>query len=981
MAGAVVKGAITIEIDALEIEAKIRFVPAKDGEDWNAERVLQLVAEKRITPAPSARAVDELLQKLQKAKEGAVAVLARGTPPEDPVGERIAWSDLRVPEDLAKIAADLAARALPPELYRVKVEKIKREIIVKKPSPLPFLPPKEEVVVTYDKKEIREPVVVDASVEDTLYAEKGQKIGTIGVPKPGKPGKSVFGKAIPAPVLASPEFLTGSGIARDKNELRAAVSGVLRIGAGWADILPLAKPKWQVEKGSDGATLFLRFEPGEKSLPLPEAVDILAQAVSLGGAPEELLPEADIEDALTRATRTGEPIAGLSLSLRSDGAVRVDFSPDKLKATLTMRKAVGGGAPLELKAVAEAIKASGVRGFAADKVKADILAFFKGEEPALVDYVLFEGRAPTRGKDREIQPAVTPLGDQLRAELVERIAASPRAGLPADPSAYFPPKEATQAVFVEKDAIVASVTQPPPGTAGVDALGNALPGLPGNDPDIKPLAGLRMRGNEIRADYAGLMLVKREGDSFSAFVVPYRDSRIEVAVSEDGMSATLLLERGDGAGKTLGPEAVNQALSSAGVVRGIDAAAIADALSAAAGSGSAGPAVVARGEPPVAGGSFSVRWLVHLASGKGVTVKSDGKADFKNQDRFVAVAEGAPIVEIVKQGVDGRAGFDVTGKVLDPEKAAAVDIAHDDSVREEPIEGGVRLTAARMGEISFDGTLLKVNALHALKGNVDLSTGNINFPGEVRISGGVKPGFAVIGGGDVSIGEAAEAALVSAGGRVAVGQGVIGGGKGIVRARRGIDAGFVEQATLLAVEDIRVKNGCLQCQVKTNGKLRLVGEKGHLIGGVCRARFGIEAVNVGSERGTRTEISFGQDYLVKDQIESIEREIDKAKAALAELEKKMKAMEASGAKLDAARAEKVRLMKLMEKTGMKLFTLREKFEEHNESEVRVRGSAFPGVVLESHGRYFEVKQKRAGVVFYFDRAVGRIQEKPLKDAK
>jgi len=210
---------------------------------------------------------------------------------------------------------------------------------------------------------------------------------------------------------------------------------------------------------------------------------------------------------------------------------------------------------------------------------------------------------------------------------------------------------------------------------------------------------------------------------------------------------------------------------------------------------------------------------------------------------------------------------------------------------------------------------------------------------------------------------------------------VSGGGKGVGRARRGIEAAFVEQATLLAVEDVRVKNGCLQCQVKTNGKLRLVGEKGHLIGGICRSRFGVEAVNIGSERGTRTEISFGQDYLVKDQIESIEREIDKMKAALAALEKKIQAMEGAGAKLDAARAEKVRWMKQMEKVGMKLFTLREKFEEHHESDVRVRGSVFPGVVMESHGRYFEVKQKKTGVVFFFDREVGRIQEKPLKEAK
>ena len=977
MPGAVIRGAVSIEVDALEVEAKIRFVPGPGGEEWNAERVLRLVADSRISPPPSSRALEDLLVKFSKLKEPAAAVFARGAVPEAPQNERVVWADLPVPEELVEPAKALLVRARPPELFRVRVEKVKRETVVKKPAALPFLPPKEEVVVTYDKKESRESVIVDPTVQDQGYAEKGRKIGTLAAPKPGKPGKSVFGKTIPAPVPADVGFLTGQGIEREKSELRATVSGLLRIGQNWADILPLAKPKWRVDKGADGVTVYLWFEPGIKTLAPPNATDVLAEAVLLGAAPGDLRSESEIADALEDAARRGEALNAYCLSLRRDGEVRVDLTPERIKATLTMRKAIGGGLPLELKTVAEVIKASRVRGFSAEKVKTDILAFFKGPDQELADYLLFEGRGPTRGKDREIQAAVAFLNDQIKGELIDRLVSSPRAGLPTESDDFFPPGEATNVAFVEKDALVASVTQPPLGVSGIDVFGAAIPGLPGNDPDIKPLIGLRMSRNELRADYSGILLVKKDGSSFTAFVLPYRDAKITVEVAEDAMSATVELEKEEGAGLALNADSVNKALADAWVTRGVDNQAVADALSAALAGGRSGPAVVARGESPVAGGENSVRWLTQHATGKSVTLREGGTADYKNQDKFVSVTEGTPILDIIRQGAAGRAGYTVTGKVLDPEKGETVDIAHDDSVREEPIEGGVRLVAAKTGEVFFDGTLLKVNALHNVAGDVGLATGNVDFPGEIRVSGSVKPGFAVIGGGDVSIGEAAEAALVSSGGRVVIGQGIIGAGKGVVRARRGIDAAFMEQATLLAVEDIRVKSGCLQCQVKTNGKLRLLGEKGHLIGGVCRSRFGVEAANVGSDRGTRTEISFGQDYLVKDQIESIERETDKAKAALLELERRIKALGGVGSALDAARTEKVRLMKHMEKLGMRLFTLREKFEEHNESEVRVRGHVFPGVVMESHGRYFEVKQKKTQVVFYFDRDVGRIQEKPL----
>ena len=978
MAGTVIKGSVSIEIDLLEIDVSLRFVPDKAGEDWSAERIIQILGEKRVSPLPSARIVDELLQKLAKSKETQNVSLMKGVPAEPPQPERIIWADLPIPEDLKGFARTAVDSAGPPKLIRVVVEKIKHETVVKKPSPIPFMPPKEEVLVTWEKKETKEPVFVEPAVLDTAYAEKGRKIGTLQVRKPGKPGKSVFGKPIPPPVDTDGDFHTADTIERDKNEVKALVSGVLRIGANWADIVSLARPTWNVEKSPDGASILLTYEPGTKGLPSPNATDILAAAVGLGVQADDLCTADELEKEIGRATQTGLAIKSFSLSRRKDAEALVDLGTDKQKATLFLRKGIGGGAPLELKAISEAIKASGVRGFSAEKVKTDILAYFKGPETVLSGYVLVEGKVPTRGKDREVLVTAAFLADKERIALAERVATSSRSGLPVDHTGFFPPAEATGAALVEKDVKIAAVTRPPPGNPGNDIFGNILPGLPGNDPLIQLCSGLRMSKDDIFADTAGALFNKKTDTAYSAYVVPYKDSRIVVQIAPDAMSATLELEKESGGGIPLSAESVGKAIADAGVARGVDGMAVAEALGRAFEQGNCPAMIIARGEAPVASGASEMKWFVQKPSGKGVTLREDGRADFKNQDRFLTISEGSPIAEIVKQSEMGKPGRDVTGKELPAEKGQTVEFTHDDSIREEPTATGVRLIAGRTGELVMDGAALAINALHGVKGNVGPGTGNINFPGEVRIGGGVLPGYAVVGGGDVLIAGTAEAALVSAGGKALISLGVIGSGKGIVRARKTIEASFVEQATLLAVEDIRIKNGCMQSQVKTNGKLRLMGEKGHLIGGVCRARLGVEAMNIGTERGTRTEISFGQDYLVKDQIEVSERELDKIKTALTGTEKKIQAAMGSQFSLDSARAEKVRLMKLMEKHGMQLFTLREKFEEHHESEVRVRGNVFPGVVLESHGRYFEVKQKKSQVVFYFDREVGRILDKALK---
>jgi uncharacterized protein (DUF342 family) len=211
-----------------------------------------------------------------------------------------------------------------------------------------------------------------------------------------------------------------------------------------------------------------------------------------------------------------------------------------------------------------------------------------------------------------------------------------------------------------------------------------------------------------------------------------------------------------------------------------------------------------------------------------------------------------------------------------------------------------------------------------------------------------------------------------------VAQGIKGGGKGVVRARTTIEAPFSEKATLMAVEDIRLKNGSSASHIKTNGKLSITADNGKLLGGVCQARHGIDAADIGSEKVVRTEISFGQDYLIKDQIAATEEEISKTRGELTEVDKKIKDAIKIPAALDAVRAEKIKLMKKLEQLNLKVFTLREKFEEHHDSEVRIRGTIHPGVIIESHDRYYEIHQTRNSVIFYFDRESGRIKEKGIE---
>jgi uncharacterized protein (DUF342 family) len=394
--------------------------------------------------------------------------------------------------------------------------------------------------------------------------------------------------------------------------------------------------------------------------------------------------------------------------------------------------------------------------------------------------------------------------------------------------------------------------------------------------------------------------------------------------------------------------------------------------------------VLAIGELPVAKGTSAVKWLVSLSPPMLSDAASVGDAGAAPEDPVsaetaasVQVKAGDRIVEFSEPIASGRPGFDVKGNEIPIDRAVILKIEHDNSIREVSKGKGKCLIAARSGDLRFNGKELKISSVKTIQGDVGQATGNIKFSGEIRIKGNVLPGTVVIGGSHVIVGGAAQEALISAGGKAIAAQGVKGGGRGIIRARAGIETAFTERASVMAIGDIKLKKGAILSSIKTNGKLFIAADNGKLSGGICYARYGVDAADIGSEKGMPTEISFGQDYLVKDQIHACEDEIAKISGDLSAAEEKIDNLLKSKTPLsESVTLEKVRLIKLLEQLKLKLFNLKEKFEEHNESEIRIRGSIFPGVIIESHNRYYEVKQKRSQVIFYFDRETGRIKEKP-----
>jgi uncharacterized protein (DUF342 family) len=970
------KGDITLTIEENELEATIRFVPDPNGAEWTAEKLLRVFMDARIG-GWSPKRVEDLIQKLSRARSVTVEVVAQGEAAQLPVPEVPEWTDLPVPENLSAIASIVVSEAPPPVLFKIKSETVRVEKTVKKPGALPFLPPRVEKVTVMERREKRERVYPDDSVLGFGYARRGSRVGILSIAKPGKPGKTIFGKPIPSPAEDG-TFYIGPGIIRQKNELLADADGFVRRGDRWVDLIALPEHSWSVECSPDGGTYLLSYTPGDRRLSGPAAPEILAKARELGASEDGLVGEEAVSEMLSAAVESGEAIFGRSISKDRDAEVRVEVSPDGLRAQLSIWKGRGHGKPLDLSAVSAALKASGVRRFNAEQLKKDIVDFYKSRRAELLDYPLAAGLAPSRGKDRTLAFSVAFLAEDKAKDIKERLKSQSALAQAVPSLGEFPIGEAVKIAHVQSDQKIGELSATQAGQEGMDVFGRKVAALPGNDPDISVYENLDFSKGVLSAKASGLLLVEEKGGRWRLRVLHYRDATIDVAVEADAMSATVTLAAGEGLGAALTVEGIIAALNAKGVVQGIEPFSIAEAVADARVGNPVLRRIVARGKQSLPAGGLSVQWEVKKASGALYSLGEGGRADFKEHDTMTRVLAGQKLATIRPSG-GGEDGIDVLGRPL---KAAAASgekaPEHDATVREESGENGERrLVAAVGGELVFENDKMSIRERLALSGDVGAETGNVKFPGSVSVKGSILSGYSLFAGGDVAIGGAVEAALVSSDGGVRVGEGVKGARKGTVRARKSIEASFAEQALLLAVEDIRVRNACILCNVKTNGRLVLVSEKGALIGGLCRARKGVDVTILGSENYAKTEISFGQDYLIADQIEAEEREIDRLKGLILRADRSMADLERAGAGLDRVRQDKVKLVKLLEKRTLRVFDLRERFEEHVSSEVRVRGTVFPGVILESHNRFYEVRSRKTKVIFAFDPKVGRITERPL----
>lgn len=274
----------------------------------------------------------------------------------------------------------------------------------------------------------------------------------------------------------------------------------------------------------------------------------------------------------------------------------------------------------------------------------------------------------------------------------------------------------------------------------------------------------------------------------------------------------------------------------------------------------------ARWLPPENGVDGKIKYYYKTESNIAPVENEHGVVDYKNLGLVRNITAGTTIA-VITLPTEGTPGKDVTGREV-PQKqgvAAKVNVGVGTSL----INNDTEIIASVDGNLEFkNGTFCVMETL-IIPGDVDVSSGNIDFIGSVTVKGNVAEGFRVTSKKDISILGSAMGAEISAAGNINVKMGCI---NSTVNCSGDIRLGFCENSKIRC--EGSVESGSYIGGEIFAGKNIVASGNGNIVGGKYTALNSVDAGVIGSENYTKTEITLGNNAVLSEERSNLCKQIE-----------------------------------------------------------------------------------------------------------
>lgn len=330
-------------------------------------------------------------------------------------------------------------------------------------------------------------------------------------------------------------------------------------------------------------------------------------------------------------------------------------------------------------------------------------------------------------------------------------------------------------------------------------------------------------------------------------------------------------------------------------------------------------------------------------------IKEDenGIVDYKSMNLIRNVNRGDTICTIVPE-TEAINGVDITGKKLPGKQGNPPYIPKSTGI--ELSEDGTALVASLDGQLTLKDDKFVVEKLLHIDGDVDSSTGNIDFNGDVTVQGDVREGFLLKAKGNVIVKGMVEDTIIVSGGSIIIEKGMNGNGKGSLDAQGDVKCKFIENCVVNAGGSVYA--GSIICSnVCCNGELVVTTGKGVIIGGSCTVHKLLEARVIGSKSNRSTTIVIGNTPSMINKKLDLETQLKNLHAEIESINKDMAFADAGGriskdkqAFINQVKLKRPLLLMQEKQLARQIEKLADEMEDVSESRIKC-GTLYPPTKL------------------------------------
>lgn len=432
------------------------------------------------------------------------------------------------------------------------------------------------------------------------------------------------------------------------------------------------------------------------------------------------------------------------------------------------------------------------------------------------------------------------------------------------------------------------------------------------------------------------------------------DTDYEVKISEDGLEAELTLRPPRLGGDPPSVEQVQRLLNELGISEGIEWNTIEEMVEERRYNE---PVVVARGRTPEKGEDAKIQYHFDVESSPNFE-EQDGKIDFREMGLINNVEEDELLAEKIAP-TPGRKGLTVQGDPLEAPGGDDVELKPGENVHGEDGE----LYSEISGQVIKDNEdVVSVYDVYTVEGDVDYGTGNIVFDGTVLVEGSVKDRFKVQATGDIIVEEGVEKAYLQSEQNILIQAGIRGKGGAQINAGGSIMVDFIEQAGLIAQENIVASEMVMHSRLDAGEGVYVTGERGLIAGGQIRAGREVYAKEIGSIGASETNIEVGIDPKFFRTIAKIEEKIVEQREKLDKVERAIQTMEPKEELDEEQRGKYDKLLETQENLERNIENFREEQEnvsrrasDREGSSVMIEGVAYGGTRIGIGNEIYRVR--------------------------